>query len=67
MSSTTQLLTPRETADRLGVAPKTLAKWRCESKGPAFVRVGSRIMYSAADVEAFITALPRRTSTSVDQ
>lgn len=64
MSGTT-LLTPHQTADRLGIARQTLARWRCEGRGPRFTKLSStRVMYDAVDVEQYIANLPRRRSTS---
>jgi predicted site-specific integrase-resolvase len=48
------LLTPEETARRIRRAVQTLARWRCEGAGPAFIRVGGRIAYRAADVERWL-------------
>jgi hypothetical protein len=38
----------------IGLAVQTLARLRHEGKGPAFVRVGSRIYYRASDVRAWL-------------
>lgn len=58
------LLSPRQTAEWLGVKVSTLAQYRCRGTGIPFVRVGSGIRYRADDVAAFIAALPRHRSTS---
>ena len=42
----------------------TLAHWRCEGRGPAYIRVGQRIAYSGRDLNAWLQA--RRVDT-VDQ
>lgn len=43
-----------DTARRLGVSRRTLARWRTTGEGPAFVRLGARrIAYSIADVAAW--------------
>ena len=43
---------------RLVGAPPTLARWRCEGKGPAYSKSGygkgARILYQGADVLAFL-------------
>lgn len=52
-----------EAAKRLGLSPKTLENWRCLGKGPAFLKVGAKILYDDADLDAF-EASCRRTSTS---
>jgi hypothetical protein len=45
----------RENAARyLGNQPKTLAMWRLQGKGPRSVKVGGRIFYYRADLDAFI-------------
>ena len=34
----------------------TLAHWRSESRGPAYVKVGWRVAYRGADVNAWLAA-----------
>ena len=46
---------------RAGGAVQTLARWRSEGKGPAFVKSGSRVIYKGADVLSWLDA--RRVST----
>lgn len=47
-------LRPDELADRWSVAPKTLAKWRCEGTGPRFIKLSNGIVrYPVAEIEAF--------------
>lgn len=51
------LLSPTETAQRLGVKKSTLAVWRCKKRYPLkFVRIGSLIRYRAEDIEKFINS-----------
>jgi len=57
------LKTPQAVADRLDSSPQTLANWRSSGKGPAFIKVGGRVMYDDADVDAWLLA-QRRTSTA---
>ena len=50
-----QLLTEKQAAERLQLAPRTLSKWRCTQSEPLpYVRVGRRIRYRRSDVEAYI-------------
>ncbi|NMQ20987.1 DNA-binding protein [Candidatus Competibacter phosphatis] len=50
------LLTPEQTAANLGVSEKTLNVWRCTGRvNLPYVKVGARVRYRSADVEAFIT------------
>ncbi|MDE0031389.1 MAG: helix-turn-helix domain-containing protein [Deltaproteobacteria bacterium] len=54
----------REAAAWLGLSPRTLDRYRVSGDGPAFHRFGSRVLYLAADLEAW--ASTRRLSTSDD-
>lgn len=55
MTVDTQLLTPAETAQRLGLAPATLEVWRSEKiHRLAYVKIGGRVMYKLSDVLDFI-------------
>ncbi len=47
-------LTREDAARYLGLQPKTLAMWTMQGKGPKSVRVGGRIFYFKADLDAFI-------------
>jgi predicted site-specific integrase-resolvase len=48
------LRTSKETAARLRISDGTLANWRVQGKGPAFVRIGGKICYRDEDTDAFI-------------
>ena len=53
----TQLLSLPETSRRTGVPEATLRYWRhLGTGGPKSARVGRRVMYREADVEAWIEA-----------
>ena len=32
----------------------TLAGWRCEERGPVYMKIGKRVYYKGADLNAFI-------------
>ena len=34
----------------------TLAHWRCEGRGPAFIKLGSKVAYKGSDLNAWIKA-----------
>jgi hypothetical protein len=51
-----QLYTPARAADILCVAAATLRKWRWEGKGPRYVKIGRKVAYRIADINAFIEA-----------
>jgi predicted DNA-binding transcriptional regulator AlpA len=57
----TALLTTKQAAAFLGIAPATLDNWRSLKKGPPFLRVGARVRYEAADLRAWIEAAGGRT------
>ena len=54
---------PAALAAYLNIKVETLANWRFLGKGPAFIKVGGKVMYSDADVSAWL-AERRRTSTT---
>lgn len=49
-------LTPREAAARLRVTHGTLANWRVRGEGPLFIKMGRKVLYPMAQVEAFEVA-----------
>lgn len=50
-------LSEREAAAYLGpVSIRTLQNWRNNKTGPAYTKLGGRIVYAVADLEAFIAA-----------
>lgn len=51
-----QHLHQRELAKRWGISPRTLERWRSIGFGPAFLKLGGRVAYRLADVEAFEAA-----------
>jgi len=59
-----KLLTDVEVAAMSGIARGTLAKMRMTGDGPPFVKINSSVRYPAADFEAWMSALPRRTRTA---
>lgn len=54
-----KLLRVPEAAEVLRVAPGTLRNWRVQGFGPRFVKMGSRVMYSQASIDAFIQSRER--------
>ena len=61
-----KLYTTAAAAKRLGLKPRTLARWRWSGTGPVYSRVGGAIRYAASDL-AFFVAANRRSSTSEAQ
>lgn len=50
----TPLLTPADLGEHLRLSEKTLANWRCQGRGPAFLRVSRDIRYRPEDVLAWL-------------
>jgi excisionase family DNA binding protein len=59
------LLTVQEAAECLRLSVSSLNKWRLTGGGPAFVRVGGRVRYRAADLIKYLSE-QTRISTSSD-
>ena len=57
------LLDTEEVAAILRVQTNTLAQWRVKGGGPSFLKIGRCVRYRASDVEAWINA-QCRASTS---
>lgn len=53
-----------EAARLLDLSPRTLEKHRCEGTGPVYRKLGGRVVYTVADLHAWIEA-SARLSTSV--
>ena len=46
-------LSETQVAERWGMSPKTLQRWRVMRVGPAFLKFGKSIRYRVCDVERF--------------
>ncbi len=49
-----ELLTPAEAAAYLRLSKSTLAKLRCVGGGPRFKKLGRKIVYARADLDAWL-------------
>jgi hypothetical protein len=56
-------MTPDKLGELIHRPPSILAKWRLTGEGPPYIKLGRRVLYDLADVEAWIAA-HRRRSTS---
>lgn len=43
-----------ELAERLSISRKTLQKWRSLGMGPAYLKLGSKVVYRVEDIEDYI-------------
>ncbi len=59
----TELLTEQQVAALLHVKVKGLQAWRSRGGGPPFIKLGRCVRYRLEDLDAFLTA-SRRASTS---
>jgi excisionase family DNA binding protein len=46
-------LTPQEAAERLRTSVGTLSNWRVRGEGPRFIKLGRKVLYPLAEIEAF--------------
>ena len=59
----TILINEQQTADYLGVSRKTLQAWRFRGRGPIFRKIGRLCRYAVIDLEAYIEAARRRSTS----
>lgn len=59
-----ELLDTAEAAQALRLRPQTLAKWRLFGYGPAYLKIGARVRYRRADVDAFIAKCATRSTAA---
>ena len=48
-----QFLNQARLANRWQISPRTLERWRWSGEGPAFLKIGGRVVYRLEDVEAY--------------
>lgn len=53
-----------EAANYLGVGISTLDKMRMEGRGPRYLKIGGRVFYRLADLDAYIEAAVIETTDS---
>ena len=57
-------LSQRALAERWGISPRTLERWRWVGQGPRFLKLGHRVAYRVADIEAFEAEQLRDSTTT---
>ena len=51
----TDFLFPEQLSARVGISVQTLARWRCEGRGPGYIKIGSRrVAYPTEAVDAWL-------------
>lgn len=46
-------------------SPGTLEVWRCQKRGPEYLKIGGRPYYTAKALDAYMTGVPVKTVDSV--
>jgi hypothetical protein len=64
MTEIDELLTRPEAAGELRLTIKTMDNWRSAGRGPAFLKLGGRVLYPRSELEAFKRASRVATDTS---
>ena len=51
----TDYLTPADLVARYkgAISKETLANWRCAGTGPAYLKIGGKVLYTRSDVESW--------------
>jgi predicted DNA-binding transcriptional regulator AlpA len=61
------VMSETEVANRWGMSPKTLQRWRTEKRGPSYIKLGKTVRYRIEDVCAYENSqrkLPRDVTDS---
>src|SRR5438105_619220 len=67
LSLRSSLLSPEELAQNLGLSPATLADWRSQGRGPAYLKAGRRIWYPKVHVERWIQSQIHETTNVTEK
>lgn len=57
-------LNQTELAARWNISHRTLERWRWTGEGPAFLKIGGRVVYRLEDVEAFEAEQMRKSTAN---
>ena len=60
-------LRPAEASRVTRLAVQTLARLRCEGRGPRFIRAGSRIVYRLSDLEGWLAGRTAASTAEADR
>ena len=60
-----QLLTQQLLSELIDVSERTLERWRVEGTGPVFCRAGRKVLYRLEDVEDWLAASRRKSTSEV--
>ena len=57
------LITPEQTAKQLSLGVSTLARWRLEGAGPRWKKLGRSVRYLQADIDEWLDAQTRQSTS----
>ena len=63
MTKRNDLLTTEEAAEYVGTSPRTLERYRVTGEGPRFLKVGRKVLYRLADLDAWLETRVRRSTS----
>jgi predicted DNA-binding transcriptional regulator AlpA len=66
MSETSKVVTATAAAKIVGLSESTLAKLRLNGNGPTYCKLGRRVVYRPADLEAWLQSRTARDTTDAD-
>ncbi len=58
-----QFLTTEQAAQFLGLRPNTLEIWRYRGTGPRFIKCGRAVRYRLTDIESYVEAQTRQSTS----
>lgn len=58
-----ELVNEGRAAERLGLSVSTLRAWRLSGRGPVFRKLGAAVRYAMSDLDAFVDASGRRSTS----
>lgn len=59
-----EYLSAKLLARRWGISHRTLERWRHNAHGPAYLKIGGRVVYRLEDIKAYETEQTRQTFPS---
>jgi len=62
-----EYMTTTEAAQHLRLSPSTLAKYRVHGSGPQFLKLGKKVVYEKADLDAWATERSRASTSDGGQ
>lgn len=65
-TTSTPYMPQTQAATFLGLSPRTLERFRVEGRGPAFLKLGRRVVYSRDDLVEWAEARRRQSTADVE-